>query len=611
MSKRVASEMSEVASNLSNAAAKLSRTENGADANPGKTTSMKTDGPVVVIHDYLDDGKPKSRRKSSTSPTEHRNHKVFDPQSSYLLDDMLYPLSREEFLKNHFRKNAVCIQRRRQSGQTKNVKDSINNDGNDGMVSLISENYLFGLDVHQIFAETSSQNVFLWLRPPPDASYPNALNSVEISDPDTAYALHKSGSHPAYCRAPPLLEQLLVSSLLRATGLGGGHYHPPHSETVTVGGNTTLGRGEVELFIGAKTADGKPSNGETKANNHTTGHHTDFQENFTIQISGVKQWTLRRGRVRHPLRATTPHYLRDGSVVENQLKVARLCLNGNDPAPDQGLYGFEYSDNNAYGQEQTVTLYSGDVLYFPSGMWHTVKTIEPGVSLNVSLMGTTYATVVCEALQHMLVGSDERWREIVTSRPGDVNAASTLHELMRCLSKTVDDFVTKGGGAQSVLPPVLCYPPIQPSGGNDNDPTLNADDNIGSDEEMDSKDGFEGAQTTPELRVDIDSFIGPPGWSCKKPPGGKLIKNPLALLLAKEEVTTHGLDKDTEEATKQYILNVSYAGNEMFDSHIRVTLVTEKYIDLMDSYLTSDAVIIDDQTPPDCLFFYGLFSWAG
>ena len=60
------------------------------------------------------------------------------------------------------------------------------------------------------------------------------------------------------------------------------------------------------------------------------GWHTDFQENFTIQISGVKRWTLRRGRVTHPLRATTPHYKRDASVVENQLKVARLsCLDGN------------------------------------------------------------------------------------------------------------------------------------------------------------------------------------------------------------------------------------------------------------------------------------------
>lgn len=115
-------------------------------------------------------------------------------------------------------------------------------------------------------------------------------------------ALHRSGSHAAYCRAPPLLEQHLVGNVLRATGLGGGHYHPPHGETVTLGGNTTLGRGEVELFISAAAS---PDTSKERGK-HTTGWHTDFQENFTIQLSGIKRWTLRRGRIRHPLRATTP-----------------------------------------------------------------------------------------------------------------------------------------------------------------------------------------------------------------------------------------------------------------------------------------------------------------
>ena len=121
------------------------------------------------------------------------------------------------------------------------------------------------MDTHEIFTETSSENVFLWLRPP--SSNTATLNSVEISDPDTAYALHISGRHSAYCRAPPILEEHLVSSLLQATGMGGGHY-APHSETVTLGGNTTLGRGEVELFIGA---DGGDNNKRDDLQQHTTG----------------------------------------------------------------------------------------------------------------------------------------------------------------------------------------------------------------------------------------------------------------------------------------------------------------------------------------------------
>ena len=67
------------------------------------------------------------------------------------------------------------------------------------LVSVICQNYLFGLNVRQIFEETSSENVFLWLRPPPPAAAdvttnhdsnrqpPPILNSVEIQDPETAY----------------------------------------------------------------------------------------------------------------------------------------------------------------------------------------------------------------------------------------------------------------------------------------------------------------------------------------------------------------------------------------------------------------------------------------
>ena len=51
-------------------------------------------------------------------------------------------------------------------------------------------------------------------------------------------------------------------------------------------------------------------------------------------------------------------------------------------------------------------------------MWHRIKIVEPGVSLNASLMGTTYAALACEALRHLMVGADEGRRELVASRSG-------------------------------------------------------------------------------------------------------------------------------------------------------------------------------------------------
>ena len=434
---------------------------------PPKKKRAKNSTKTTTI-DANDDGSDEGKdahTKAGRRTRRTRGSKSFRPESDTLLDDMLHPLTVDDFLDDHFRHNAVHVDRRNLPRKMR-----------EGLVSIIRERYLFDLNVRKIFEETSSENVFLWLRPPPPSPStpssssmssppPPPLDSVEISDPEIAHKLHVSGSHPAYCRAPPSLERLLVSSLLRSTGLGGGHYHPPHNDygvAATLGGGTTLGRGEVELFVGTTTSSsnttptiptpatsssrsrgggskktngdgggGKSGSSSRVAGGCTTGWHTDFQENFTIQLTGIKRWTLRRGRVRHPLRGTTPHFARVDGVVENQLKAARMCRpseggGDDDSTPTstsphfEGGYGFEYSENNAHGPEFTITMRPGDVLYFPAGMWHRVETLEYGVSMNVSLMGTTYAALVCEALQHLLVGGadGDGWREVVmTSRP--------------------------------------------------------------------------------------------------------------------------------------------------------------------------------------------------
>jgi hypothetical protein len=241
-------------------------------------------------------------------------------------------------------------------------------------------------------------------------------------------------------------------------------------------------------------------------------------------------------------------------------------------------------------------------------------------------MGTTYANLVCDALQHLLVGTDERWREVVTSRP-DADGANRLQELMAGLSETVHNFVTRGGGAQSVLPPVLCHPPLEFNGADDASMSENGgvtgeenglvDKEDGSDSgnvvEVESEVKEEEDPRSAGLIIHMDQFVGPVGWSCEKPLGARLIKNPLASLIAMNEIALHvpsSENENTESIAKQYILNVNYAGNEMFESHIRCVLVTSEYSDLMDEYVDHPIVSADDITPPDCLFYYGLFSWA-
>ena len=294
-------------------------------------------------------------------------------------------------------------------------------------------------------------------------------------------------------------------------------------------------------------------------------------------------------------------------------------------------------------------------------MWHRVETIEPGVSLNVSLMGTTYATLVCDALQHLLVGKEEGWREVVTSRPGVEDGAERLQGLLGGLSKVVDDFVRKEGGARSLLPPALCYPPL---GGEEEEGSLddesgddideecdsNEEENQSNDDERsgpmngkmeeDSDNEEEGDAPSSGIIIPIDDFEGPSSWTCTKPPNAKLVKNPLASLIAMAEIAGHHQQHQSlngnisngdnhKEMTKHYALNVNFAGNEMMESHIRVILETAdpRLIDQMDWYLECEARGHDPLqnsnnengagggndvatlTPPLCLFYYGYFSW--
>eukprot|EP01051_Picozoa_sp_SAG22_P016635 SAG22_NODE_2386_length_2627_cov_4.058544_4_plen_188_part_00 len=82
------------------------------------------------------------------------------------------------------------------------------------------------------------------------------------------------------------------------------------------GGGPGQPKGEIEVFV-------------TRAG-HKTGFHTDYQENFTVQLRGKKRWLLARSELASPLRAFTPHYRGDNDI-EQQLKCHRLQVRGVQP----------------------------------------------------------------------------------------------------------------------------------------------------------------------------------------------------------------------------------------------------------------------------------------
>ena len=531
---------------------------NSSDSNNTDNDSINnTDNPVIVIV-----------QGSSTS---------LDIHDSNLFQHMINPLTSEDMLKRIFRRTALCVR------------------NHPSHVTDIIQQHMFDLQVKELFENTSSDHIFVWLKQPNDGK----IVSVELS---AEQALPLAHHHATYCRAPPTLEQPMVARLLQGTGMGCGGYDPSGSS------QTTLGRGEVEVFIGTKQ--------------HNTGWHYDFQENFTLQLSGSKKWTLQSSTIQYPLLGCTPHYASPGTV-ESQLKAAHLS----DPT-------FQFTappnESNSVGPKQSVTLTPGDMLYFPAGMWHTVETIEPGVSINISLMATNYATLTAHAIQHLLL-KDDAWRETIMNGPTSSGGTALEHlkGLLNTLPSKMHELIQQGG-AEAILPPMLRYPPkMVPMDTKEDDEWNDVDDDDDDDDDDEGKQHDDDNNDEREMNdendtkhdnklsemfsclvVEVSLFEPPQEWIVDRwDPDTPYIRNPLAHLVSMDQVTKYYNPKsDTTDSDNYWLLNVNYAGNEMHESSIRVILKKNG---------TNPLNVMDEKehesfpTIMNCYLYYGLYTPTG
>lgn len=238
----------------------------------------------------------------------------------------------------------------------------------------------------------------------------------------------------------------------------------------------------------------------------------------------------------------------------------------------------------------------GDVLYFPAGMWHKVETIEAGVSINISLMATSYASLICQSLNHIL-HKDERFRASVAHVEdcGDgsgapFSAVTALESLLPQLSDIVADFARRGG-PRAILPPALLQPPnfqvIDRDEANNDQPEDAEEDKDaaeggiceGKEEQDNESDDGSGSAMESEgkepqiVDADIFSIHNPliPFESCI------LERSPLATLIKMTSLTSYfangDVSKDEEEL---FVLNVNYGGNDMHESSIRIAIRAKK-----------------------------------
>ncbi len=330
--------------------------------------------------------------------------------------------------------------------------------GTSARVQDLLDRYMHNLKVSDLLEDTASDEIQVWLRavstPAPlgsvhsETAKPTYISgAIKVSDPVQALRLYEAGNS-LYCRAPAVLEQVVVKPLLKELGYGISPDANPLSDRHS--------RGEIETFF-------------SKAG-HVTDTHTDFQENFTVQLSGIKKWTFRRSTFAHPLRGCTPHFgkVQNLDVNETQLKALSVgvppglvgvgvfaSLPTSDETQTQllaaekaiisdtsiaesskrsrsssGMHGVEApkaskikktrehstvserveraasstdSDSNCADMDVvSVYLYPGDVMYHPAGIWHRVECITDSVAINISLYASSAAEVFCASLMQYL-----------------------------------------------------------------------------------------------------------------------------------------------------------------------------------------------------------------
>ncbi len=309
-------------------------------------------------------------------------------------------------------------------------------------------------------------------------------------------------------------------------------------------------------------------------------------------------------------------------MIENQIKAARLSN------PDY-QFGKQDLDSNAFGHETEIVMDAGDVLYFPAGMWHKVETLEEGVSINISLMGTTYASLFCRSLEHLLLEKGE-WREIISSQSATGNdVVEKLKILINDLPSILQKPYNKGL-AEGILPPVLRHPPafevanqedeadqISEHGTSENDiagvPTegeVDADLEEGEATDCEGTEGNFSVDDDDENIIDVEEFEMPEDFQSNSPPK-RWKRNPLASLMKMSDVKSYfgnNTPFNFEAQKNLYVLNLNFAGNEMHESTVRVILRDSS--GQLDHLCSLQGNKLDDaiekiQSPPNALIYHG------
>ena len=153
---------------------------------------------------------------------------------------------------------------------------------------------MFNLDLEKMLDNTSSEQIHIWKKSQ------GKIKSKATDDPVKAYAEYQKGAS-LYFGASIEFRNLYMKCLNMQMGHNFGGYYQAGQDITSM-----EQLGEIETFV-------------SRAGNYTDWH-TDFQENFTVQLKGKKTWKLQRSGLEAPLTGFTPHY-KGAGTIEMQQKV--------------------------------------------------------------------------------------------------------------------------------------------------------------------------------------------------------------------------------------------------------------------------------------------------
>lgn len=309
-----------------------------------------------------------------------------------LLAQLVHPLSPDAFVQRIYRSRVLATH------------------GPPSRYAALAER-LHRLSLRKLLEHTPSDAIHVWVarqlgghgRGPPPAAAPSSARvseelgrsesrpaspggvgraeSFKTDDASAALTCHRAGAS-LYFRAPEDVSDLLVTALSQQLGMSFGALHPDGAP-----------RSEVETFASRA--------------GHLTDWHFDFMENFTLQLQGVKRWRLKRSGVAHPMRGCTPMWRQADATMRDAAEAQAKCHAQHaagpfDPDPPRAFYE----------KAEEVVLRPGSMLYVPAGTWHRVECEENSLSINVSLMGLSWADLVGDALKQRLRTHDAARRTV-------------------------------------------------------------------------------------------------------------------------------------------------------------------------------------------------------